>query len=224
MRTSVIVPVLDEAVHIGPALDALAGAGFAEVWVVDGGSADGTPDLARARGAAVLHAPRGRAAQMNAGAARATGDVLLFLHADARLPPGAAGLITQALQPPEVVGGAFTLRTVPERRRHAPWLRLADLRSRYTRAPYGDQALFVRAEVFRRVGGFAELPLMEDLDLSLRLRREGPLARIRRDVRVSGRRFEARPVFYGVFMNVAPLLFRAGVPADRLARWYGRVR
>jgi hypothetical protein len=103
-------------------------------------------------------------------------------------------------------------------------LRLADLRSRYTSLPYGDQALFVRAEIFHAIGGFPEMPLMEDLELSRRLRRRGRIRTVRDCVRVSGRRFEARPLYYAFLMNVLPLLYRLGVPAAWLARTYGNPR
>jgi hypothetical protein len=125
-----------------------------------------------------------------------------------------------------VVGGAFLTHTVPDGGR---WelgrlLRLADGRSRYTPHPYGDQALFVRAERFRTVGGYPDIPLMEDLELSRRLARRGRLARCRAEVKVSGRRFQTRPVYYTTLVNVFPLLYRLGVSPTRLARLYHHTR
>jgi rSAM/selenodomain-associated transferase 2 len=225
---SVIVPVFNEVRRIRAQLEALTRLeGLHEVLVVDGGSTDGT--LAEARGCrdrvAVIEALRGRARQMNAGAARATGDILLFLHADVALPSEAARLIRAALGPAEVVAGAFRTWTVPER---PTWLRpllhLADVRSRVTSLPYGDQAIFVRRSVFWQVGGFPELPILEDLVLAQRVRHLGRIARVAASVRVSGRRFQARPVFYTVLVNLIPTLFRLGVPAELLARLYGEVR
>ncbi len=105
-----------------------------------------------------------------------------------------------------------------------PLLHLADLRSRYTGLPYGDQAVFVRAGVFDRLGGFPEQPLMEDLELSRRLRRAGKIRMVPASVRVSGRRFQSRPIYYFLLANVLPVLYRAGVPPARLARLYGDPR
>ena len=224
---SVIVPVLDEAQRLGDLLDTLGpSSGFDEVIVVDGGSQDGSAELARSRrGVVVVASERGRARQMNAGAASARGDVLLFLHADTRLPVGAAGLVRNVLASPETVAGAFRTHTVCDdpdapRRWLAPLLRLADVRSRYTRLPYGDQAVFVRAEVFPEAGGFPDIPILEDLALARRLRRLGRLARVPASVRVSGRRFLDRPIYYTTLVNVLPLLFRLGVPPSWLAATY----
>ncbi len=225
---SVILPVLNEELRIGQRLTELSTMeGIGEVLVVDGGSGDGTVERARAfPGVTVLSAPRGRASQMNAGAERARGTVLLFLHADVRLPPDAARHITLALEDPRVVAGAFKTWTVDDvgRSRLGPLLHLADLRSRYTRLPYGDQALFVRAEAFRAAGGFPAQPLMEDLELSQRLWKLGRIRTVDARVTVSGRRFLARPVFYFLAVNGFPLLYRLGVPPASLLRLYSHVR
>ncbi|MBK6404775.1 MAG: DUF2064 domain-containing protein [Holophagales bacterium] len=147
-RVSVVIPVLDEEARIGRQLGTLLDSGpWHEVLVVDGGSRDGTIRVAReVEGVRVLHAPRGRALQMNAGARAATGDVLLFLHADVELPTDAIRHVAEALADPGVVAGAFRTRTVPDAPGHrlAPFLHLADLRSNYTGLPYGDQAVFIR--------------------------------------------------------------------------------
>lgn len=229
MRLSVIVPVLNEARGIDPCLQRLAAQpGIAERIVVDGGSRDDT--VARARrhpGVTVIESERGRAVQLNAGAAAATGEVLLFLHADAALPARAADIVTETLGAPGVVAGAFRTRHVPERWRdpvRSRLLRLADLRSRYSALPYGDQAMFMRAAVFARAGGFPEIALMEDLALSRRLRALGRIRVARHEVRVSGRRFEAAPVYQTALVNTFPLLFALGVSPERLARWYGNPR
>jgi rSAM/selenodomain-associated transferase 2 len=198
-----------------------------EVIVVDGGSRDRTREVVRAAGTArLLSAPRGRANQMNAGADAASGDVLLFLHADVRLPPDALDRVEQALADPSAVAGAFRTWTIADQKQSAlgPLLHLADLRSRYSRLPYGDQALFVRAEAFRRAGGFPAQPLMEDLELSRRLRRLGAIRVVRSCVTVSGRRFLARPFFYAIAMNLFPLLYAAGVSPAALNRFYGDPR
>jgi GT2 family glycosyltransferase len=163
---------------------------------------------------------------MNEGAKYATGDVLLFLHADARLPAGATSWIAEALSEPDVVGGAFLIWTVTEERRSwlAPLLHLADLRSRYTGLPYGDQALFVRADVFRQLGGFPELPILEDLEFSRRLRGVGRIRTVPASVSVSGRRFLAGPLYYAALMKLIPLLYRLGISPQALASVYGHPR
>jgi len=231
-RISVVVPVLDEERRIGGQLAALVASGaWHEVICVDGGSADGTLAAARAvAGVTLLSTPRGRAVQMNRGAAAATGDVLLFLHADVELPADAPARIAAALADPAVGGGAFRTWTVPDGRRTwlapllRPLLHLGDLRSRYSRLPYGDQAIFVRAALFRRLGGFPEIALMEDLAFSRALSREARIRIVPASVRVSGRRFLARPVYYFLLVNLMPLLFALGVPPERLARLYGNPR
>jgi rSAM/selenodomain-associated transferase 2 len=227
-RVSVIVPVLDEAERIAGQLDALARfTALHEVIVVDGASRDETVARVRAAGTArLLVAPRGRASQMNAGARVATGDVLLFLHADVRLPDDALTRIEEALADPAVVAGAFRTWTEPDagRSRLAPLLHLADLRSRYSRLPYGDQALFVCAEAFRRAGGYPDQPLMEDLELSRRLARIGRIRVVRSSVAVSGRRFLARPVYYTLAVNLFPALYALGVAPATLKRLYGDAR
>lgn len=225
---SIVMPVLDEARRVCGAIDdVLAIAGRKEVIVVDGGSRDDTLALARTRPVRVLESARGRARQMNAGAEVAAGAVLLFLHADTTLPADALARAQTALADPAVVAGAFRTWTVadpPDVPWFAPLLHVADLRSRYTSLPYGDQALFVRADAFRAVGGFADQPLMEDLELARRLRRRGRIVTVPARVRVSARRLVARPVFYTVVMNTFPALYRLGVSPERLARLYRSVR
>jgi hypothetical protein len=228
-RISVVIPVLDEEARIGRQLQRLAFLrGLHEVIVVDGGSRDRTVERARASGhARVIDAPRGRASQMNAGAAAATGEVVLFLHADVELPADAPRRVAEALAAPEVVAGAFRTWTVPDgdrRRWLGPLLHLADLRSRYSSLPYGDQAIFARAEAFRAAGGFPVQPLMEDLELGRRLRRIGAIRTVPSSVRVSGRRFQARPITSFILVNLFPFLYRLGVRPGTLARVYGSPR
>lgn len=226
MRLSVIVPVLDEERVIDERLTELEHLGLHEILVVDGGSRDGTlAAVARHPRVQASSARRGRAWQMNAGAALATGDVLLFLHADVALPSDALSHVERALADPRVVGGAFRTWTVADRpTRLGRLLHLADLRSRYSSLPYGDQALFVRASIFRALGGFPEIPLMEDLALSRLLRKAGRLRTVPARVRVSGRRFLERPLFYTSLVNLYPALYRLGVPPSVLARFYRAVR
>ena len=227
-RISVIIPVLNEEQRIGQRLEELGRmAGVAEVVVVDGGSSDRTAEITRGfSGVRLVSAARGRGSQMNAGARVASGNVFLFLHADVALPPDAATWVGRMLADPAVVAGAFRTWTVADAGRSwaAPLLHLADLRSRYTRLPYGDQALFVRRDAFDRVGGFPDQPLMEDFELSRRLRRVGRIATAPAAVRVSGRRFLSRPIRSAVLMRLFPLLYRLGVPPRVLGRLYGDPR
>lgn len=225
---SVIIPVLNEAKQIGPCLDQFAAQpGTWELLVVDGGSTDATVELVEQQGAKVIHASGGRGPQMNAGAAVARGEILLFLHADGRLPEGSARLIEASLADPGVIAGTFRLHHDADRW-VGSWktvlLRLADLRSRYTRHPYGDQGLFLLKRVFQREGGFPPRPLMEDLALSRKLAKAGRIRTLREEMRASGRRFEAGPVRAFLFMNTFPLLDRLGVSPARLRRWYGHPR
>jgi len=227
-RLSVVIPVLDEAARIGTRLrELVVMPGIDEVIVVDGGSTDDTVAIAREfPGVQVLRAPRGRALQLNAGARAAHGEVLLFLHADVSLPPDAAAQVEQVLADPRHLAGAFRTWTVADDRPWllAPLLHLADVRSRSTRQPYGDQAIFVRREAFEALGGFPEIPIMEDYAFSRRLRALGRIGLTRARVHVSGRRFIARPIFYTFVMWTWPALYRWGVPPETLARWYDDVR
>ncbi|MCP4445533.1 MAG: DUF2064 domain-containing protein [Myxococcales bacterium] len=226
---SVVIPALNEAARLESQLGYLETlSGIAEVIVVDGGSTDGSISIAeRQSGARLLHSAKGRARQMNAGAQAAFGGILLFLHVDARLPGDACQQIHQALRGNRA--GAFRLVTdYDPKGYHRPWvapfLRLADMRSRYTQLPYGDQAIFVRSSTFLNLAGYPELPLFEDLELAMRLRKLGPLGRAPGPVRVSGRRFQERPLYYLVLMNTFPLLYRLGVSPERLASFYQRTK
>jgi rSAM/selenodomain-associated transferase 2 len=225
-RLSIIIPVLDEEAGIAANLDALAiyRRRAAEVIVVDGGSRDRTPQLARPRADQVLMAPRGRAAQMNAGAARATGDVLVFLHADTRLPESADRLIGDGLRQSGRVWGRFDVRIVG-RSVALPLIAAAmNLRSRLSGIATGDQAIFVDREAFVRCGGFPDIPLMEDVALSRRLKRIGPPLCLHARVQTSGRRWEQNGVLPTMLlMWRLRLAYRLGVEPATLARRYGYV-
>jgi len=198
---SIIVPMLDEAPGVAAALSALAPLRQrgAEVIAVDGSSTDGTLELARPHADTALSSPRGRARQMNAGAAVARSDTLLFLHADTRLPEAADRLIDEALS-----RGAHWGRFDVHIEGRPPMLRtiaaMMNLRSRITGIATGDQAMFVRRSAFERVGGFPDQPLMEDIELSRRLRALGSPACLRARVATSGRRWEARGVWPTIFL------------------------
>ncbi len=222
MQLSIVVPVLDEAAGISASLHALAplrGLGH-EVIVVDGGSRDATPALAAPLADAVLASPRGRARQMNLGAAAARGGVLLFLHADTALPADAAGPLEQALAS-GARWGRFDVR-ISGRSAMLPVIAaLMNARSRLTGIATGDQAIWVEAALFRQLGGYAELPLMEDIELSRRLRAVSPPSCLREQVLTSGRRWEQRGVWRTIFlMWRLRWLYWRGTPAEQLAQAY----
>ena len=223
---SIIVPVLDEAARIGAALSALAPfrARGAEVIVADGGSGDRTVAIAGPLADRVIAAPRGRGAQMNAGAAAATGDVLLFLHADTMLPPEADSLVLEGLRGTAWHWGRFDARIEGR----SPLLAVVSVfmnwRSRITGIATGDQAMFATRAAFDAAGGFPEIALMEDVALSKRLKRVSrPLCLTARVV-VSGRRFdEGGAIRMILLMWRLRLAFWLGVPPATLARRYGYI-
>ena len=201
MRLSIIVPVLDEAAGIATTLQALAPLrehGH-EVIVVDGGSRDATAALAAPWADRVVDGARGRARQMNAGAALAGGDVLLFLHADTTLPAAAETALQDANQA-GAPWGRFDVSIVGASAWFPLVSTLMNWRSRLSGIATGDQAIFVQAALFRRLGGFADQPLMEDIELSRRLRRIAPPACLTARVATSGRRWESRGVWRTIWL------------------------
>lgn len=233
MHLSIIIPVLNEAATLAAtlaALDPLAQQG-AQILVVDGGSSDATLAIARQHGATTLSSPRGRAQQMNHGAVLASGNVLLFLHADTRLPPAAGSLILQTLQAPPAaqkhasqhapVWGHFDVQ-IEGRHPLLPLVAaLMNLRSRLSGIATGDQALFCSATAFRQVGGFPNQPLMEDIELCKRLGALSRPACLRQQVITSGRRWEQRGALRTIFlMWRLRWLYWRGVSPEVLARLY----
>jgi rSAM/selenodomain-associated transferase 2 len=221
VRFSVVIPTLDEAATVaGTIAAALAVLPDAEVIVADAGSGDGTAQAAAAAGARVLQAPGARAEAMNAGAAAASGDVLVFLHADTHLPAGAGTAIDAALR--RAGAGAFRIgfdrpRPLVER--------VVNARSRLLGIVYGDQAIFVSREAFERVGGYRPLPIMEDRDLAARLRRTGGLAIVPLAVTTSARRHRSDGHARALARNwLIQLLYTLRVPPERLARMYPPAR
>jgi rSAM/selenodomain-associated transferase 2 len=224
VKLSIIVPALDEAEGIAPMLDSLAPlrARGAEVIVVDGGSRDATVEHALPRADCVLSSPPGRAEQMNAGAARASGDVLLFLHADSRLPAGADRLVIEGLKSSGREWGRFDVTIAGRQRLLSLVAFFMRMRSRLTGIATGDQAIFVRRNAFEAAGAFPPITLMEDIALCQALKRIGrPLCLCERVV-TSGRRWEEHGVLRTVvLMWTLRLAFFFGADPKRLARRYG---
>ncbi len=222
---SIIIPALNEAGAIGATLEAAARVkGEVEVIVVDGGSADGTAEAARARGARVITSARGRGAQMHAGALAARGEVLWFLHADTLAPADAAEYIDAALLSPGAVGGNFRVRFDggSSAARFLTWLYP---RLRLLGLAYGDSGFFVRRAAYERAGGFKPFPVFEDLDLLRALWRQGRFVQADACVVTSSRRFEGRS-FALTFARWSLLqsLYWLGVSPHTLARLYAPVR
>ena len=226
-QITIVIPTLDEAGWIRgtlAALQPLREQGH-DVIVVDGDSADGTPELAQPLADRVISAPRGRANQMNAGAAEARGDVLLFLHADTLLPPHAGELVLEGLASSRLLWGRFDVRIAGRHRLLPAVAWLMNFRSRATGIATGDHAIFVWREVFLRAGGFPPIPLMEDIALSRALVRKTPPLCLAERVTTSGRRWET----HGVLRTIARmwwmrLRYSLGASPERLADLYDAAR
>ena len=217
---SVIIPALNEAENILQTIESVRQQDqAAEIIVVDGGSIDGTRELAQPY-AQVIDSPRGRAVQMNAGARAATGEVLLFLHGDSRVAPGALAKMQQTLDNPRIVGGSFTLVFDSDNF----WLRFYAFCSTIDCVcfRYGDQGIFVRRAIFAQLQGYAEIPLMEDIDLMRRLPRYGRRVLVRNyPVTTSARRFVEHGIVRQEALNVALVTaWFLGVKPRTLAKWY----
>jgi len=225
----VILPTLDEEDRIGGTLESVfAGAGTArlDVIAVDGGSRDRTRERARAAGARVVRAEPGRARQLQAGLAATAGEVVVFLHADTRLPAGWADALSNALSARECVGGAFdfAFAAAPGAPRSLRWVEGgARLRSRWLRLPYGDQALFARRRVLREIGGVPQASWMEDLDLVWRLRSRGRITCLPLAIETSPRRHVEHGVGRTAVRHaIAACGWWLGLPREPLRRWITR--
>jgi len=225
MRISVVIPVLHEGEHINDVLTALvvsANGRPYETIVVDADPAGGTITHIRDSRVVTLRAQKGRAKQMNEGAARATGEILLFLHGDTLLPADALAKIEKALVDESYVGGAFDLGIQNSRRIFQIISRCASLKHRLTRVPYGDQAIFMLRSYFQEMGGYPEIPLMEDIELMKRIKRKGWRIIILQDaVKTSSRKWDKDGVFYTILRNwMLQTLYLMGIPAEKLVQYY----
>jgi rSAM/selenodomain-associated transferase 2/rSAM/selenodomain-associated transferase 1 len=220
-RISVIIPTINEVDNIKKSLTSIKIESDGEIIVADGGSSDDTVLIAKSLGARVVNSSPPRARQMNHGAAEATGDVLLFLHADTRLPKNFDELILQSLKNPDIVAGAFKLRIDSD----IPALRLiehlANWRSRCLKTPYGDQAIFILSRVFHQVGGFPDIPIMEDFELVRRLRKQGEIATLPVPVSTSPRRWQNLGILKTTLINQLVIAaYFMGIAPEMIARWY----
>jgi rSAM/selenodomain-associated transferase 2 len=222
-RISIIIPTLNEAGNIKESIATTQHSLNIEVIVVDGSSKDDTVEIAQSLNVKVISSSPGRAVQMNAGAVAASGDILLFLHADTRLPIGFDDMIRKALQQPGIVAGAFNLRI------DAPllslrWVELGvKLRSHFCQMPYGDQAIFLTKEAFQQIGGFPELPIMEDFELMRRLKPVGRIVIISTPVLTSARRWLQKGVFKTTLLNQLVIIaYLLGISPERIRSWYRR--
>ncbi len=218
---SVVIPALNEAGQLGRTLSTLTPGQGLEVIVVDGGSSDATLAIARTAGVRTLAARPPRSVQQNAGAAAASGDILLFLHADTRLPMKFQERVRRTLASPRVAAGAFRLEIDAAGRGLRIIEQAANWRSRFLQMPYGDQALFLRRDTFWELGGFPPIPIMEDFEFIRRLKRRGRIAMVPDSVRTSPRRWLQVGVGKTWLINQAIIAaYLMGVPAERLAAWY----
>jgi rSAM/selenodomain-associated transferase 2 len=218
---SIITPTLNEETTLPARAGELSEQDKPWEWIVaDGGSSDATVTVAEESGATVVAAPRGRGPQQNAGAALAGGDVLLFLHADTRLPPGALTAIRSALTDPTLIGGNFRLRFEGDDLTSRFFTGFYRLQRRWLRAYYGDSAIWLRRELFEQLGGFPDYPIMEDFELVRRLEQAGKTTCLSPIVETSARRYRGRVVSSLARWAAIYGLYRMGVSAHTLARLY----
>ena len=229
---AVVIPTLNEARVLSRTLLAVRQLRFDEVVLVDGGSRDQTVSIAEGQlqglslqPAKVMVSERGRARQMNAGARATRSDVLLFLHADTLLPPETCNEIERGLENPKYVGGRFDVRFEDDRGWAWVVSRLMNWRSRWSGIATGDQAIFVRRAVFDELGGFTESPLMEDIELTRRLKGMGSMAALRSQVITSFRRWERQGALKTILqMWLLRFLYWIGVPPKMLQQFYVPIR
>jgi rSAM/selenodomain-associated transferase 2 len=224
LKTSIIIPILNEARGIGAAVDRLKSIkNVYEVIFVDGGSTDGTLEIIP-KEFKIVDSPRGRGMQLNKGASTAHGDVLLFLHCDSILSKDAVQAISKAINQ-GFEGGCFSLQFDQSGALLALIARLSNLRVKLLRVMFGDQGIFIKREVFERLGGFPEIPIMEDLEFSLKLRKQCKIIQVKDKIITSARRFEKNGVLRTImFMHKMKLLYFMGRSPEELYQIYKNVR
>lgn len=225
IKISIIIPVLNEANTIKNVLLNLQSYQKLEVIVVDGGSEDETVAIAESFGYKVLSSPRGRAIQMNTGAAVSTGNILLFLHGDTILPANFPTMIFAAVQKPGIVGGAFELAIDAKIRGIKFVEKMVNWRSHFFSLPYGDQAIFIKSEIFHKIGGFPIQPIMEDFVFIRQLKKIGKIVIIPTTVITSGRRWQRLGIVKTTMINQLMILgYYLGVSPEKLAAFYRKNR
>ena len=222
-RISIIIPAINEANNIAKTIESIGPGDKKEIIVVDGGSIDDTVSIAISLGARVITGTPPRSRQMNQGADQATGDVLVFLHADTRLPEKFENVIFNSFKQPKMVAGAFELRMDSP----TPGLRLierlANWRSRYLKMPYGDQAIFLSTKLFHELGGFSDIPIMEDFELIRRLRKKGSIIILPVPVFTSARRWQNFGIVKTTVINQLVIAaYVMGIAPEKIVRWYHR--
>ncbi len=221
-KISIIIPTLNEEENIANTLEIVSGTQDVEVIVADCGSSDDTISISRKYGARVISSPDGRARQMNTGASEANGDILLFLHADTLLPYNYTHHIRKTLCGSGTVAGAFSLSISGRGIGLRMVERLANFRARTFQMPYGDQAIFLHSAMFQSLGGYPDLPIMEDFELIRRLKTKGRIVTLPDYVTTSARRWKKYGVIRTTAVNQAIVMaYLAGVNPQRLALWYG---
>ncbi len=222
---SIIVPTLNEEKVLGKSLSRLRRSKGCEILVVDGGSSDGTLTVARDGGCRIISSPRGRARQMNCGAAEARGEVLLFLHADTLMPDNFQELILNTVNRPDVAAGAFSLAIDSPLKRLAAIAWTANLRSRFLHLPYGDQGIFLRRSVFDAICGFPEMEIMEDFVFIQKAKKEGKVIILQACATTSARRWENMGILRTTLINQLIVCgYLLGVPTKVLRSWYRRLQ
>lgn len=222
-KISIIIPVLNEASKITKTVTVAKSGKNVEILVVDGGSQDNTVEIVQALGLKVLFASPSRANQMNVGAKAATGEILLFLHADTHLPAKFDHSVRRVLCQPKTIAGAFAMQIDGSLRGLRLIEKGVNWRSHFLSLPYGDQAIFVKTETFKALGGFPQLPIMEDFEFVLKLRNCGRIAIIPTPVITSSRRWQKLGVWQTTIMNqLAIAAYFLKIPPERIAKWYCR--
>jgi rSAM/selenodomain-associated transferase 2 len=225
LKVSIIVPTLNEERVLKKTLIQIQQLSPHELIVSDGGSTDNTKPIAQKLSHLVVTGPVGRAMQMNSGANQATGDIFLFLHADNRLEPKSYQKMLECMENPKWIGGAFTICIESNKWSINLITLLANIRSRYFGLAYGDQGIFVRAEVFKNMNGFSSIPICEDLDFYHRLKKKGPVNLLKEKTHTSQRRWVKEGVAFTTARNILiTLLFGLGFPPRTLRKWYLDIR
>jgi rSAM/selenodomain-associated transferase 2 len=221
-KISIIIPVLNEAAILAHMIASLPSANSIEIIVVDGGSQDNTPEIAKTLGRVkIIQTQPGRATQMNAGALLASGEILLFLHSDTSLPPNFGQWVLQSLSHPQTIAGAFQLQIDGPGVGLRVVEKLVNARSRILGMPYGDQAIFLRRSTFEKIGGYPPLPIMEDFELMRQLQKMGHIDIVPVSAIASARRWQKLGVIKTTLINQLVIVaYFLGIPPHQIATWY----